>query len=159
MTPERRVKAASDNLALIRADYEAGLCSKRKVAHTHGISTVTLWRYAKDEGWEYGLKRDEVMQEVSDMSVQRLMAQRGEVIEEHAITLTQLREDLMHADNLQSIKLISQRIEAMLKCIKAERLCYGLSSEIASESPSEALEGLKIIPNKFPICPELSLIA
>ena len=64
MNPERRVKAAADNLALIRADYEAGLCSKRKVAHTHGISTVTLWRYAKDEGWEYELKRDAVMQEV-----------------------------------------------------------------------------------------------
>ena len=64
------------------------------------------------------------------MSVNRLMAQRGEVIEEHAITLTQLREELMHADNLQSIKLISQRIEAMLKCIKAERLCYGLPNEI-----------------------------
>ena len=40
MTAERRVKAAADNLALIRADYEAGLCSKRKVAHKHGISTL-----------------------------------------------------------------------------------------------------------------------
>ena len=80
----------------------------------HNMSTVTLWRYAKDEGWEYGLKRDEVMQEVSDMSVNRLMAQRGGVVEEHAITLTLLRENLMHADNLQTIKLISQRIEAML---------------------------------------------
>ena len=35
MTAERRVKAAADNLALIRADYEAGLCSKRKVAQKH----------------------------------------------------------------------------------------------------------------------------
>ena len=29
-------------------DYEAGLCSKRKVAKKHGISTVALWRYATD---------------------------------------------------------------------------------------------------------------
>ena len=54
MTPEKRVKAAADNLALIRADYEAGLCSKRKVALVHNISTVTLWRYATEAGWEYG---------------------------------------------------------------------------------------------------------
>ena len=110
MTLERRVKAAADNLALIRADYEAGLCSKRKVAHKHGISTVTLWRYAKEAGWEYGLKRDAVMEEVSELSVQRLMAQRREVIEDHAITLTHLRGELMNAEDLQAIKLISQRI-------------------------------------------------
>ena len=35
MKDENRVKAAADNLALIRADYEAGLCSKRKVAQKH----------------------------------------------------------------------------------------------------------------------------
>ena len=85
MTPERRVKAAADNLAMIRADYEAGLCSKRKVALMHNISTVTLWRYATEEGWEYGLKRDAVMEEVSELSVQRLMAQRGEVVEDHML--------------------------------------------------------------------------
>ena len=143
MTLERRVKAAADNLALIRADYEAGLCSKRKVAQKHNISTVTLWRYATEEGWEYGLKRDAVMEEVSELSVQRLMEQRGEVVEDHAITLTKLREELMHAEDLQAIKLISQRIEAMLKCIKAERLCYGLPSEVASEGPAEYQQILK----------------
>ena len=130
MNPERRVKAAADNLALIRADYEAGLCSKRKVAHKHGISTVTLWRYATEAGWEYGRKRDAVMDEVSELSVQRLMAQRGEVIEDHAITLTHLREELMNAEDLEEIKLISGRVDAMLKCIKTERLCYGLPNEI-----------------------------
>ena len=96
------------------------------------------------------MKRDAVMEEVSELSVQRLMEQRGEVVEDHAITLTKLREELMHAEDLQAIKLISQRIEAMLKCIKAERLCYGLPSEVASEGATEALEVLKIIPNKFP---------
>ena len=130
MPSERRVKAAADNLALIRADYEAGLCSKRKLAQTHSISTVTLWRYATEAGWEYGRKRDAVMEEVSELSVKRLMAQRGEVVEEHAITLTHLREELMNAEDLEEIKLISGRVDAMLKCIKAERLCYGLPSEI-----------------------------
>ena len=33
------------------------------------------------------MKRDAVMEEVSELSVQRLMAQRGKVIEDHAITL------------------------------------------------------------------------
>ena len=150
MTPERRVKAAADNLALIRADYEAGLCSKRKVALMHNISTVTLWRYATEEGWEYGFKRDAVMEEVSELSVKRLMVQRGEVVEDHAITLTKLREELMHAEDLQAIKLISQRIDAMLKCIEVERLCYVLPNVKASDGAREAVEGLKIIPNKFP---------
>ena len=131
MPSERRVKAAADNLALIRADYEAGLCSKRKVALMHNISTVTLWRYATEEGWEYGRKRDAVMNEVSELSVQRLMSQRGEVVEDHAITLTHLREELMNAEDLEEIKLISGRVDAMLKCIKAERLCYGLPNEIS----------------------------
>ena len=72
------------------------------------------------------------------------------MIEDHAITLTKLREALMNAEDIQTIKLISQRVEAMLKCIKAERLCYGLPSEVASEGATEALEVLKIIPNKFP---------
>ena len=111
---------------------------------------MTLWRYATEAGWEYGLKRDAVMDEVSDLPVQRLMAQRGEVVEDHAITLTKLREELVHAEDLEEIKLISGRIDAKLKCIKAERLCYGLPNEIASEGAIEALEGLKIIPNKFP---------
>ena len=129
MTTARRI-TATDNIALLRADYEAGLCSKRKIANSHNISEVTLWRYAKEECWEYGRKRDAVMEEVSELSVQRLMAQRGEVVEEHAITLTHLREELMNAEDLEEIKLISGRVDAMLKCIKAERLCYGLPSEI-----------------------------
>ena len=58
------------------------------------------------------------------------MSQKGEVVENHAITLTKLREELMHTEDLQAIKLISQRIDAMLKCIKTERLCYGLPNEI-----------------------------
>ena len=56
----------------------------------------------------------------------------------------------MNAEDLQAINFISQRIDSMLKCIKAESLCYGLPSEVASEGAKEALEGLKIIPNKFP---------
>ena len=132
MKPERRVKAAADNLALIRADYEAGLCFKRKVALMHNISTVTLWRYATGEGWEYGKKRDAVMDEVSELSVQRLMSQRADVVEDHALALAQLREAVMNTDDMATIKLIEERVDALVKCIKAERLCYGLPSEIAS---------------------------
>ena len=122
--PWEKSQTAADNLALIRADYEAGLCSKRKLAQTHSISTVTLWRYATEAGWEYGRKRDAVMEEVSVLSVQRLMAQRGEVVEDHAITLIKLREELMKAEDVQTVELISERVEAMMKCTKAERLCY-----------------------------------
>ena len=37
----------------------------------------------------------------------------------------------MNAEDLEEIKLISGRVDAMLKCIKAERLCYGLPNEIS----------------------------
>ena len=134
MPPERRAKAAADNLALIRADYEAGLCSKRKVAQKHGISTVTLWRYAKEAGWKYGMKRDAVMEEVSALSAKRLLAQREEILEEHAITLAKLREQLMDAEDLTAVRVLKERAEALMRCIKAERLCFGLPSDFSPSS-------------------------
>ena len=98
------------------------------------------------------------MEEVSELSVQRLMTQRGEIVKDHAITLTKLREELMNAGDLEEIKLISGRIDAMLKCIKAERLCYGLPNEITSEGATEALEGLKIIPRRSPFDSQTNLM-
>ena len=43
------------------------------------------------------------MEEVSELSVKRLMVRRAEIVEEHAITLTHFREDLMHAEEIQTI--------------------------------------------------------
>ena len=126
MTPERRVKAAADNLALMRADYEAGLCSKRKVAHKHGISTVTLWRYATEGKWVYGKDRDHLMDMHSHQAYERLMGMRAEVVEEHAIALAKLRESLHRAETPSELSHLQRLVNEFLKLIRAERTSLGL---------------------------------
>ena len=81
-----------------------------------------------------GLKRDAVMEEVSALSAKRLLAQREEVLEEHAITLAKLREELMDAEDLTAVRVLKERADALLRCIKAERLCYGLASDLSPSS-------------------------
>ena len=34
------------NIGALKADYEAGINSRVDIAKKHGISAVTLWRYA-----------------------------------------------------------------------------------------------------------------
>ena len=134
MNQDKTVKSAADNLALIRADYEEGLCSRRKVAQKHRISRVSLWRYSKELNWVYGRNRDSLMKKVSQLSAERLMAQRADAVEEHAIALSLLREDLMNTDDMTGLKLIEKRADTLIKIIKGERLAYGLPSEIKSDS-------------------------
>ena len=64
MNNRKNMHSGIQNLALLKSDYEGGLCSSQKIAENHSISAVTLWRVAKKEGWEYGKKRDQVMEEV-----------------------------------------------------------------------------------------------
>ena len=81
------------------------------------------------------------MEQVSELSVQRLMAQRADVVEDHALALAQLREAVMNTDDMANLKLIEERVDALVKCIKAERLCYGLPSEIEHDSSFETTLG------------------
>ena len=89
MNTDKKNITAVNNLALIKVDYENGLCSKRKVAELHSISTTSLWRYAKDYGWVYACRRNEVIDEFSQMSAKRLMSQKQDLLEEHALVLLQ----------------------------------------------------------------------
>ena len=130
MNPDKKIRSAVNNLALIKTDYEDGLCSKRKIAELHSISTTSLWRYAKEYGWEYACRRNEVMREYSQMSAKRLMSQKEDLLEEHALALSQLREVLMMTEDMNELKKIDKRVDSIVKCIKAERLCYGMPSEI-----------------------------
>ena len=50
----KNMRSGIQNLALLKSDYESGLCSRQKIAENHSISAVTLWRISKKEGWEYG---------------------------------------------------------------------------------------------------------
>ena len=49
------------NIGALKADYEAGKNSKVEIANKHGISAVTLWRYASKGKWSYGKMREEVL--------------------------------------------------------------------------------------------------
>ena len=130
MNTDKKIRTAVNNLALIKVDYENGLCSKRKVAELHSISTTSLWRYAKDYGWVYACRRNEVIDEFSQMSAKRLMSQKQDLLEEHALVLSQLREDLMMAKDMKELKKLDKRVDSLVKCIKAERLCFGMPNEI-----------------------------
>ena len=130
MNTDKKNITAVNNLALIKVDYENGLCSKRKVAELHSISTTSLWRYAKDYGWVYACRRNEVIDEFSQMSAKRLMSQKQDLLEEHALVLLQLREDLMMAKDMKELKKLDKRVDSLVKCIKAERLCFGMPNDI-----------------------------
>ena len=130
MNTVKKIRTAVNNLALIKVDYENGLCSKRKVAELHSISTTSLWRYAKEYGWVYACRRNEVIDEFSQMSAKRLMSQKQDLLEEHALVLSQLREDLMVAKDMKELKKLDKRVDSLVKCIKAERLCFGMPNEI-----------------------------
>ena len=130
MNTVKKIRTAVNNLALIKVDYENGLCSKRKVAELHSISTTSLWRYAKEYGWVYACRRNEVIDEFSQMSAKRLMSQKQDLLEEHALVLSQLREDLMVAKDMKELKKLDKRVDSLVKCIKAERLCFGMPNDI-----------------------------
>ena len=130
MNTDKKIRTAVNNLALIKVDYENGLCSKRKVAELHSISTTSLWRYAKEYGWVYACRRNEVIDEFSQMSAKRLMSQKQDLLEEHALVLSQLREDLMMAKDMKELKKLDKRVDSLVKCIKAERLCFGMPNDI-----------------------------
>jgi hypothetical protein len=132
MNTGKNMRSGIQNLALLKSDYEGGLCSRQKIAENHSISAVTLWRISKKEGWEYGKKRDQLMEEVSQASMNRLMSMRSDVLEEHALTLSLLREEIVVTEDMKELKRLSSRLDAVLECIKAERLCFGLPSEIHS---------------------------
>ena len=38
----------------------------------------------------------------------------------------------MNIDKVRDLKVLSKRVDALLECIKAERLCFGLPSEVVS---------------------------
>ena len=130
MNTDKKIRTVVNNLALIKVDYENGLCSKRKVAELHSISTTSLWRYAKEYGWVYACRRNEVIDEFSQMSAKRLMSQKQDLLEEHALVLSQLREDLMPAKDMKELKKLDKRVDSLVKCVKAERLCFGMPNDI-----------------------------
>ncbi len=134
MKQEKRIGSAIQNLAVLKTDFEEGLSTKQRIALKHQISTTTLWRFSKKYGWEYASERERVTEEYSLGSARRLDRIRNDVIEEHLIALSLMREELMGIDDLKELRIFSGKVENLIRCIRTERLSLGLPTEISSFS-------------------------
>ena len=79
------------DIGALKADYEAGINSRVDIATKHGISAVTLWRYASKGKWSYGKMREEVLESLSQAAIERLSKLTESVIEEHVLLLSDIR--------------------------------------------------------------------
>ena len=122
------------NIGALKADYEAGISPKVDIANKHGISAVTLWRYASKWEWNYGRMREEVMESLSQAALERLCKLTETVIEEHVLLLSQMRKKMMTLDDPKEVKHYSSQVDALLKCIKGERTALGLPNHIVGMS-------------------------
>ena len=122
------------NIGALKADYEAGINSKVDIANKHGISAVTLWRYASKWEWNYWRMREEVMESLSQAALERLGQLTESVIEEHVMLLSQMRRKMMTLDDPKEVKHYSSQVDALLKCIKGERTALGLPNHIVGMS-------------------------
>ena len=118
------------NLSLLKADYEAGIQSKVDIAKKHGISPVTLWRYAQKGNWSYGRLREDLLESMSEEALKRLGKLTGSIIEEHVMLLSGLRKQILTATDTSEIKRMSTQVDALVKCIKGERTALGLPNHI-----------------------------
>ena len=122
------------NIGAMKADFEAGINSRVDIANKHGISAVTLWRYASKWEWNYGRMREEVMESLSQAALERLCKLTETVIEEHVLLLSQMRKKMMTLDDPKEVKHYSSQVDVLLKCIKVERTALGLPNHIVGMS-------------------------
>ena len=122
------------NIGALKADYEAGINSRVDIANKHGISAVTLWRYASKWEWNYVRMREEVMESLSQAALERLGQLTETVIEEHVMLLSQMRRKMIALNDPKEVKHYSSQVDALLKCIKGERTALGLPNHIVDMS-------------------------
>ena len=122
------------DIGALKADYEAGIYPRVDIATKHGISAVTLWRYASRGKWSYGKMREEVLESLSQAAIERLSKLTESVIEEHVLLLSDIRRKIMALNDLKEVKHYSSQVGALLKCIKGERTALGLPNHIVGMS-------------------------
>ena len=122
------------NIGALKADYEAGIYSRVDIATKHGISAVTLWRYASKWEWNYGRMREEVMESLSQAALERLCKLTESVIEEHVLLLSDIRRKMLALNDPKEVKHYSSQVDALLKCIKGKRTALGLPNHIVGMS-------------------------
>lgn len=118
------------SLEKIRSDYVLGAMTQSGIAKRHGISRVTLWKLAKENDWRYASDREKALQKFNENSMLRMNDQRLSAVEDHAVQLTEIREKINDINSLEELSMYSQQVDVILKCIKGERLSYGLPNEI-----------------------------
>ena len=104
------------------------------IANKHGISAVTLWRYASRGKWSYGKMREEVLESLSQAAIERLSKLTESVIEEHVLLLSDIRRKMIALNDPKEVKRYSSQVDALLKCIKGERTALGLPNHIVGMS-------------------------
>ena len=122
------------NIGVLKAYYEAGINSRVDIANKHGISAVTLWRYASKGKWSYGKLREEVLELLSQVATERLSKLTESVIEEHVSLLSDIRRKMIALNDPKEVKHYSSQVDALLKCIKGERTALGLPNHIVGMS-------------------------
>ena len=131
------------NIGALKADYEAGINSRVDIANKHGISAVTLWRYASKGKWSYGKIREEVLESLSQAAIERLNKLTEFVIEEHVLILSDIRRKMIALNDPKEVKHYSSQVGVLLKCIKGERTALGLPNHIVGMSTfGSYLEGV-----------------
>ena len=116
-------------LGKIQNDYQEAMGTTVAIAKRHKISRVHLWELAKEYGWEYGSEKAKAIQKFQQLASIRLNDQRSDTIEDHALELSKLREQLTQVVNMKEAKILEYKVTSLLKIIEGERLTYGLPNE------------------------------
>ena len=136
--PNTLRKLTKRRITTLRREYEDGVGSRERLAKRHGITTVYLWKLAKENDWRYGATRLKALDDFSEVSKARLNVHKADIIEEHAYKLATYRDLLDNIEDIETAQLLEKKVEILLKCIKGERTAYNLPNEIkAVETKSE----------------------
>ena len=116
-------------LGKIKVDYEQAIGTTVAISKKHKISRVHLWELAKEYGWEYGSEKELAIQKFQNLAAARLNDSRYDAIEDHALELSKLREEVPRIATIKDAKVLESKVTSLLKIIEGERLTYGLPNE------------------------------
>lgn len=123
-------KLTKRKLVRLQQDYEQGMGSQTSIAKRYGISRARLWQLSNEYDWVFGSKRLDDLKKFSEISSNRLNAQRMEAVESHAIELQHYREHLDSVRDIEEAVLLEKKVQILERLIKSERTAFGLPNEI-----------------------------
>ena len=133
-------KIKTSKIRQLQKDYLQGFGTQTGIAKRHGISRVTLWQIAKENDWIYGSDRQKSLQKYNEISTLRLNESRVDAVEQHAIELSAIREKINDISTIEDAELLEKQADILIKCIKGERISYGLPNEFKHlETRSESV--------------------